>query len=194
MSSRVIRGGAGVKKLRVTSAADAARYPDLHPHGNAMGVEKQAFEQGYNEGERIGKQMGEKMMETAVKRYDRSIQDLCTAHRALVAVMERQTVELALAISKKVIQRELTIDPDLVSALATVALKRVHGHESITLRLSTQDAARVRAAIEAANSSVTVKEDPALERGDFVLDTGQTHLDGRIGGQIETVGRALFDE
>jgi flagellar biosynthesis/type III secretory pathway protein FliH len=159
-----------------------------------MGVEKQAFEQGYNEGERIGKQMGEKMMETAVKRYDRSIQDLCTAHRALVAVMERQTVELALAISKKVIQRELTIDPDLVSALATVALKRVHGHESITLRLSTQDAARVRAAIEAANSSVTVKEDPALERGDFVLDTGQTHLDGRIGGQIETVGRALFDE
>ena len=138
--------------------------------------------------------MGEKMMETAVKRYDRSIQDLAAAHRTLVEAMEKQTVQLALEIAKKVVQRELAIDQDLVSALAVVALKRVHGNDSISLRLSPNDAARVRSAVEAVNPSVAVKEDPSLERGDFILDTGQTHLDARVFSQIETIGRALFDE
>jgi flagellar assembly protein FliH len=194
MSSRIIRCDDRVKKLRIsTGQQDAVKFSDPQ-HGSPMGVEKQAFEQGYKEGERIGKQMGEKMMETAVKRYDRSIQDLAAAHRALVEAMEVQTVRLALEISKKLVQRELSIDPDLVTALASVALKRVHGNDSIALRLCPSDAARARAAMQSVNPAVTVKEDPSLERGDFILDTGQTHLDGRISSQIETIGRALFDE
>ena len=33
-----------------------------------------------------------------------------------------------------------------------------------------------------------------IERGDFVVDTAQTHLDGRVSSQVETIGRVLFDE
>jgi len=192
MSSRIIRGDTRLQKLKVSGGPETTVIGGSQEH--VMDVEKQAFEQGYAEGERIGKQMGEKMVETIVKRYDTSILNLAEAHKALMESVEEQTVRLALEISRKVVQRELTMDTDLVTALASVALKRVSSHQSITLRVSRQDFGRVRVAVANVNPAVTVKDDATLERGDFVIDTAQTHLDGRVGSQVDAISRALFDE
>ncbi len=193
MSSRIIRGSDRTAKLTVSPSLDASPG-GVSSQDHIMNVEKQAFEQGYAEGERIGKQMGEKMVETAVKRYDNAIAELAAAHKRMVEAMEAQTVRFALEISRKIVQRELTIDPDLVAALAAVALKRVSGHQSITLRVSRQDFGHVRVAAGTVNPAVTVKEDATLERGDFIIDTAQTHVDARVSTQIALIGRALFDE
>jgi len=181
-----------MQKLKVRAGAESTVIGGSQEH--MMDVEKQAFEQGYAEGEHIGKQMGEKMVETIVKRYETSIVKLAEAHKALMEAVEEETVRLALEVSRKIVQRELTIDTDLVTALASVALKRVSSHQSITLRVSRQDFGRVRVAVANVNSAVTVKDDATLERGDFVIDTAQTHLDGRVGSQVDTISRALFDE
>ena len=159
-----------------------------------MNVEKEAFEQGYAEGERIGKQMGEKMVETIVKRYESSLAELAGSHKGLAEAMEAQTVRLALEIARKIVQRELTMDTDLVAALAAVTLKRVAGHQSIALRVSRHDFGRVRVAIANVNPAVIVKDDATLERGDYVIETGQTFLDGKVSSQVDTIGKALFDE
>ena len=192
MSFRIIRGGRRVQKLKVSIPGEAKALSA--PHEHVMDVEKQAFEQGYAEGERIGKEMGEKMIETIVKRYDNAISRLAETHKALAESMEEEIVRLALEISRKIVQRELAMDPDIVSAVAAVALKRVSNHQSITLRVSRQDFGRIRTAIATTNPAVQVKEDASLERGDFVIDTGQTHLDGRIASQIEAIGHLLFDD
>jgi flagellar assembly protein FliH len=194
MSSRIIRGDPSVKKIRVTGSASAGDTPDIIGSDHVMNVEKQAFEQGYKEGERIGKQMGERMVDTAVKRYERSIQDFAALHQGLAAAMERETVQLALGIARKVIQREVAVDTDLVTALVSVALKRVQGHTAIVARVSSHDFERVRNVLQASNASITVKEDSSFERGDFVLDSVQTHVDGRVSSQIDAIGRALLDE
>ena len=193
MSSRIIRGDGKLQKLTVSTAAERP-FLAAASQEHAMSVEKEAFEQGYTEGEKIGKQMGEKMVETIVKRYDNGIAQLAESHKKLVEEMEQQTVRLALEIARKIVQRELTMDPDLVAALAAVALKRVAGHQSIALRVSRQDFGRVRVAVANVNPAVTVKDDASLERGDFVVETGQTFLDGRVTTQIDTIGKALFDE
>jgi flagellar assembly protein FliH len=159
-----------------------------------MQVEKQAFEQGYAEGERTGKQMGEAMVDTICRRYEKSMADLVASHKAMGQAMEEQTVQLALEIARKIVQRELAIDPDLITALTAVALKRVAGHQSITLRVSRHDFEKVRVAIANVNPAVSVKDDPALDRGDFQIETGQTHVDGRVSSQIDAIGRALLDE
>ena len=167
---------------------------DIVPADHAMTVEKQAFEQGYKEGERIGKQMGERMVENTIKRYERSVQQMASAHRSLTDAMEVATVRLSLEIARKIVQRETTIDPDLVAVMVSVALKRVNGHHGIEVRVSSHDYNRVCEAIRGTNASIPVKEDTGLERGDFIIDTIETHLDGRISSQIDAVGRALFDE
>jgi flagellar assembly protein FliH len=191
MSSRIIRGEDRHRKLKISTSSTG---DGLMPNGHPAHVEKQAFEQGYQEGERIGKQMGEKMVETVVRRYDKTIVEIAQAHKNLIEQMEEQTVRLAVEISRKVIQRELTVDPDLITAVAAVALKRVQGHQALTLRVSRYDCERIRKAIADVNPGVVVKDDVTLERGDFVVETAQTHLDGRISSQVETLGRLMLDE
>jgi flagellar assembly protein FliH len=170
------------------------------PGGHALETDetakdkKQAFEKGYQEGERIGKQMGERMMESTVKRYVNSIQELASAERKLTRAMEEETARLSLQIARKIIQREVAIDPELVSILISVALKRMQGHHRIELRVSRHDITRVTEAIRSVHSSIPVKEDQSLERGDFILDSIETHIDGRISSQIDAVSRAIFDE
>ncbi|PYR87400.1 MAG: hypothetical protein DMG19_10660, partial [Acidobacteria bacterium] len=66
--------------------------------------------------------MGEKMVETIVKRYDNAIARLAETHKALAESMEEEIVRLAVGISRKIVQRELAMDPDIVSAVAAVAL------------------------------------------------------------------------
>ena len=191
MSSKIIRGG-GRQSPRISqSSGDVAV---ALPVDHIMDVEKQAFEQGYLEGERTGRQMGEAMVESICKRYEKSLAELSASHKQMVLTMEEQTVRLALEISRKIVQRELTLDLDLVAALATVALKRLSGHQSIALKVSRTDFERVHRAVASVNPAVTVKDDPALERGDFVIETAQTHLDARLSSQIDTIARALLDE
>ena len=192
MSSRVIRGDGRGQKLTVSMPGQVKVLGGSHEH--VMDVEKQAFEQGYAEGERIGKEMGEKMVETVVKRYDNAVAQLAETHKALAESMEEEIVRLALEISRKIVQRELAMDPDIVTALAAVALKRVSNHQSITLRVSRQDFGRIRVAVASTNPAVNIKEDASLERGDFVVDTGQTHLDGRIASQIDAISHVLLDD
>jgi flagellar assembly protein FliH len=194
MSSRIIRGNGGLQKSKISPPGSLPSLTQAVPEEHIMDVEKQAFEQGYAEGERIGKQMGEAMVETICKRYEKSLAELAVSHKQMAQAMEQQTVRLALEIARKVVQRELTMDQDLITALATVALKRLASHQSISLRVSRQDVDRVRPAIANANPAVTVKDDPALERGDFVIETAQTHLDGKVSSQIDAIGRALLDE
>jgi flagellar assembly protein FliH len=193
MSSRIIRGDSRVQQLKVSTPADRSIISG-RTQEHVLNVEKDAFEQGYAEGERIGKQMGEKMVETVMKRYEHSITALAESHKQLVQSMEIQTVQLALEIARKIVQRELTLDQDLVSALAAVVLKRVSGHQDITLRVSRHDFPRIRVAITNVNPAVTVKDDATLERGDFVVETGQTFLDGRVSSQIDSIGKVLLDE
>jgi flagellar assembly protein FliH len=134
------------------------------------------------------------MVESICKRYEKSLAELAASHKRMAQAMEEQTVQLSLEIARKIVQRELAMDPDLIATLATVALRRLTGHQSIAVRVGRHDFERVRAAIANVNPAITVKDDPALERGDFVIETGQTHLDCRISSQIETIGRALLDE
>jgi flagellar assembly protein FliH len=194
MSSRIIRGDGRLHPAGVSVTSGMPAAAGVSSENHVMDVEKQAFEQGYAEGERIGKQMGEAMVETICKRYEKSLAELASIHKQMAQAMEQQTVRLAVEIARKIVQRELTLDPDLVSALATVSLRRLASHQSISLRVSRTDFARVNGAISQVNAAVAVKEDPTLERGDFVIDTGQTHLDGRVTSQMDTIARALLEE
>ena len=190
MSSRIIRANERVKKLRVSGTGTAAAAFGEQ----AMKVEKQAFEQGYAEGERMGKQMGEQMVGTVVKKYDQSISEFAVSHRKLVESMQTEAVRLSLEVARSILGREATTDPDVVTALVTVALKRIEGHQEIVLRLSRDDYQRIREVVEDLNSAMRVEEAAELERGDFILDTSKTHLDGRMMTRISQIGRTLLEE
>ena len=195
MSSRIIRGDDRVRRSDIRSIAFEMDRNDARAHEQELrNLEQQSYEKGYREGERVGKQTGERMIETTAKHYEQAVAEMAHAFEELQRSMETQTVELALEIARKIIQREVSTDPDLVSALALVALKRIQSPQGITIRVSRYDFNRVHDAVTAVNGSISVVEDSSLERGDFMMDTGSTHLDGRVQSEVDTLGRAMLVE
>ena len=194
MSARIIRATDGANSVRVSSGAVGGPSSENQVPDRSANAVKQAFEQGYKEGERAGRGQAERVTGSTIQRYERSIQHLAGAERVLMQALETETVRLSLQIARRIIQREAATDPSLVAVLVSVALKRMTGHHGIEVRVSNHDFQHVHDVFSSTNSAVAVIEDASLERGDFILDTDQTHLDGRIGSQIDAVSRALFDD
>ena len=194
MSSRIIRGDERSRKQQVRTSGGDFGYLGLTPRENVAGLEQVAYENGFREGERAGRQAAERNVEAAVQRYDGAVVEMAVAQRSVAEMMETQTVLLAIEIARKIIQREVSVDPDLVGALATVAIRRVQSHQMITVRVSRHDFERVREAIAEVNPAIVIMEESAMERGDFTIDTAQTHLDGRLQNQVEMLGRVMLEE
>ena len=58
-----------------------------------------------------------------LRRVAQTIEELAQLRRTIMRETERQMVQLALALARRVVLRELSLDPDLVAALAHVAAR-----------------------------------------------------------------------
>jgi flagellar biosynthesis/type III secretory pathway protein FliH len=175
--------------IRQTGRTDGLFVPDP-----VVEAEKRAFERGLLEGERNAKRLFEAKTEAAAKRYDQSVAEMAGAYRALVSAAEKNAVQLAMAIARKVIQREFHIEANDVAARATEALESVQTQPGIVLRVSVQDATRLREAVNQMNLSIVINEEPSMKQGDFMIDTSRTHLDGRIASQLEQIEKNFLEE
>ena len=103
-------------------------------------------------------------------------------------------VHLALAIAKRIVQREVSLDPDLLLAMARVALERLGESARVTVRLHPDDYAAAGAARVSAltSSNVTVEADARLSRGGCRVESDMGLLDVGIDAQLQEVGRALL--
>jgi len=88
-------------------------------------VEKTAYENGFHQGEKAGMEMAERKMEAVMKRYSEAILEVGRLRSSLYGQIEREVVKLALAVSKKIVHREIQVDRDIVQTLVRVALSHV---------------------------------------------------------------------
>ena len=77
-------------------------------------VERDAYEKGFAAGENAGFSMGEKKALVLTERLESLINELTGLRKKIVRETEPQLVELAADIAKKIILKELTIDPDAI--------------------------------------------------------------------------------
>src|SRR5690349_20277462 len=88
-------------------AAEAAREPAAQAssdHSLAT-IEREAFANGYAQGERAGFEAGAHRAEAMLRRLAGTIDELTTVRRAMINQTERQLVQLALAVARRIVQR-----------------------------------------------------------------------------------------
>ena len=114
----------------------------------------------------------------------------------LVYQTERQVVQLALAIARRVILREVTLDPDLVGAITHVALERLGDASPATIRLNPEDYAAVSAhrGEHWAGTNVSVVPDPALPRGGCLVESAFGVVDASVDAQLGELETALLGD
>lgn len=150
---------------------------------------------GYAEAEARLRQEFTLRAEQEAARISKSIVDFEQSRKEYFARVEREVVQLALAIAGKILHREAQVDPMLVAAIVQIALGQLKDGSSATLRLCGSDAARWRDHLRSLPLGVTVNiiEDVDLIPGDCVLETEMGSVNFSLDVQLKEVERGFFD-
>jgi flagellar assembly protein FliH len=130
-------------------------------------LEREAFSKGYEQGERAGAEAAGKRGEAMLRRLADTLSELTALRAEMIHQTERQIVELALAVARRIVHREVAIDHDLLIAIARVALERIGDTAQVTVLLHPEEFAAVRAerVAEVAVTYVEIVPDPRVGRG-----------------------------
>jgi flagellar biosynthesis/type III secretory pathway protein FliH len=117
-------------------------------------------------------------------------EELARYKSALRAEAEAELVELAFAVAKRIVRREVSVDPTAVRALVASCMRDFPAVGVKRILVHPDDLAMVR---EAAGTGVEAVGDPGVARGGAVLETDQGRLDATIDSQLEEIALGLAD-
>lgn len=131
----------------------------------------------------------------AIENAARSVADLATFRPRLRREAEQDVVRLSLAMARRLLRREISIDKEALIGLLRTALDRLDQRETSRVRVRPEDAAFVSAYLERIGSPqrIDVTPDPALERGGLIFETTRGEMDASIETQLEEIERGFAD-
>jgi flagellar assembly protein FliH len=132
---------------------------------------QQARDSALQEGLRRGREEASLEFKPVLERLGRAVADLSTLRDRIRRQAELDLVKLALAIARRVMHRELAIDPDAIQGVVRAALDRLQSREVHRLRVHPAHVAPLRSCLEAMGRAVEVIADPSLNAGDAIFET-----------------------
>ena len=180
------------------SGADTEEPPDCRQR---LAQLQQQYEQkareahaaGLREGEAAGRQRAGADIQPVIDRLARAIEEIGGLRARLRAEAEADLVQLALAIARRVIRRELAIDPDALHGLILGALDKLAGQEISRVRVHPAHAALVTASLRQNSASAKVIADPSRPLGTVIFETQRGNLDASVDSQLQEIERGLAD-
>ncbi len=181
---------------RTGPVAVAEAAPEADPQGPQArfgAIERDAFAKGYAAGERAGAEAGSTRAEAMLRRLAQTIEELGTLRTSMVHQTERQMVQLAVAVARRVVGREIALDADLVVAMARVALDRLGEGTPAVVRLHPED-------LEAtgqtgwAGPHVTIVADAAVSRGGCLVESEFGFIDASVDAQFDQIAQAMLGD
>ncbi len=161
-------------------------------------IQKQAYEEGHESGYRDGYKKGLADGETEVRQraeaFQMLIRSLDVPFDELDEQVVEQTAQLAIAVARQIIRRELHMDPGQVIAVVRDALKSLPVMaRKIRVFLHPDDAVLVREVLslhdEADDDSQTwrIIEEPLLSRGGCRINSENSTIDATVEMRLQRV-------
>jgi flagellar assembly protein FliH len=153
-----------------------------------------AYQKGFREGEAKAHAAAVEEVQAAVLRMTKSVADAAALRPRLRQQAESDVVQLALAIARKVLRREMSVDPSAMQALVKVALEKLERQEIGRVYVHPRQAEAVRAALDSYGArAVEVVAEVAKDEGYLVFETNSGRLDASVSAQLEEIERGLAD-
>jgi flagellar assembly protein FliH len=153
-------------------------------------AKRDAFESGRQQGEKKARAE----IAPVVERVNASLAELTGMRQELRRRAEKDVVQLALLIAKRVLHRELHVDPGALTALARVVFERMARAESYRVTVHPQFADAVKSALSGRLSSrVEIDADAGCAPGTFVIRSDEGLIDASVDTQLEEIGNGLAD-
>jgi flagellar assembly protein FliH len=98
---------------------------------------------GYEQGERAGSEAAAVHLEPVLQSLKQMLQEMDALQRREYRHFEKELVDLALAVARKIIGREVAANPEAVAGLLRDALSRIEHAGSLSIRMNPDDLQRL---------------------------------------------------
>ena len=160
-------------------------------------IEKEAYENAFKQGEQAGIESGERMFRSAVQSLVEAARQLKQMEKDFYGRVEREILELVLATTRKVVQKEVDSQRDMILGVLKEAIGKAIDRERIRVRINPSDYDLVHAhkadIVEAVDGikHLVIEKDEAVSRGGAIVESDCGTIDARIERRFEEVERAL---
>jgi len=213
MSSRILRGDECEVKAHLFQATGpdgaqarrAANEPEPEPAEQDQirallerqfeGRIQQERQRAMEAGREAGTNAARAELQPHYERLARSVEELALCRLRYRKETEREVVQLALEIARRVLRRELTVDPESILGLVHAGLETVSMREVLEIRVHPAHAEIVRACLQkmGAPAAITVLGDGHLEPGAVLVETRRGGFDSSADTQLEEIQRGFTD-
>jgi flagellar assembly protein FliH len=155
---------------------------------------REARDAGYREGEAASRAQSAATLQPVLDRLAKTIQQMAGLRPQIMRDATAELVDLSLAIARRILHRELSVDPAALEGLIAGTLQKLPGQEISRIRIHPELEPGIRQALaREGRSGVPLVADGTLERGAIVIETERGKLDASIETQLAEIGRGLTD-
>jgi len=147
------------------------------------------------EGEAAGRSRAAAELQPVLERLAHSIDELAQLRPRLRREAEGDMIKLSLAIARRVLRREMSVDPGAMHGLVLGALEKLQSQEIHRVRVHPSRALAVDTCLREnlPGTTVQVIADPGREQGAVIFETTHGNLDASIDCQLQEIERGLTD-
>ncbi|MBC7924974.1 MAG: hypothetical protein H7039_04885 [Bryobacteraceae bacterium] len=148
----------------------------------------------FQEGESAGYDKAASASRIIVEKLSAAIHDIAGYRSKIREESEAELVALSIAIARRILHREISIDTDAIQGVVRAALEKVQAREITEIRLypGHEDAVR-KCLTELHTGGVQIIADPAMSPGDLVIETKRGNVEASIESQLKEIERGFAD-
>jgi len=192
----------GISPADEAKAAETRALEVAKLHGELMECERRRqFEVAQTRREVAAESYRQAREETAAElnaahnQIAQALSELAVTKRKLRNDAEGELISLSLAIARRILHREISIDQEALHGLVHTALQKLQNREISRVRVYPAGADAVRSALEriGAAPAIQVFPDSSLKNGSIVFETSFGELDASVDSQLQEIQRGFAD-
>ena len=205
--SRVIRGDRAARGQRwqppefdeatteeevfVATSYDSTASRDVDTLAIREAAQQEGFREGYEEGQQAARNEIERLRE----KLEASLDFIANPVAQIDRQVETELLELALAVAKQILRREITLDPKHLMGLIREAIKQLPSNtQKIMIHLCPDDARMLREMLHDSDHEQhwQIIDDPALKQGDCKIHADSAFIDASIDALISRLAAEML--
>jgi flagellar assembly protein FliH len=163
-------------------------------------IREQARAAGHEEGVAQGLRDGQALVASSAAALAQALEGVEELREEVAEALERDAIDLGLALAGKIVPATLQIRPELVVEVVQGALRRVSGQRMVMLVVNPADIETIRGALGDLQQQAGVIEhwdlqpDARVAAGGAIVRTAEGEVDVRIETQLERAGEVVLAE
>jgi flagellar assembly protein FliH len=196
-----LRGVPG-RRLVLPLGEVSGGMPGILPAGNGRDrvarLEREAYEKGFAQGQKDGLDLGERKALETWKEMVTLFEELGNLKAMVFSEGQEEMVQLSLAIARKIVKREVSLDPDMVRRSVRSALEFLNDKSFMRVLVHPNDMKNLEQYLPELAEDKKIQrfelaEDNCVGPGGCILESGFGRINATIEGQLDELKTEIED-